>query len=469
MRPLEIILPILLAAYLLWPFFAPRPRVVKALPTISLLLIGLHLLTEGWRWQMIPMYVLLSAVFLASLPAFLRPGQPGSEKPRGWCLLAAILSLVLLAMASLLPALLPVPELLAPTGPYPVGTRTIVLTDTNRKELYSGKDEPRRFMVQIWYPAVPPPAGTKQAPWMSEARIVAPAIAQYIELPVFFLDHLVLSHTDSYENIPVRPGEAYPLLLFSHGWNGFRQQSTFLMEELASHGYIVAAMEHPYGARLTVFPDGSIVPNNPAALPKGKPQDEYEVAARILVNQWSGDLAYALDYFTQLNQADPQGQFTGQIDITRVGVFGHSTGGGATVQFCGTDPRCKVGVTLDAFMRPVGTQVLDGGTRQPFLYLFSELWPFERNTELFNRYYSHVSPSNRVITILGADHYDFSDLPALSPLAPQLGLKGPINGTRVQRIINTYVLAYFNQQFKNTPTQLFDGPQTDYPELRYDK
>ncbi|MEI7850057.1 MAG: hypothetical protein WCK35_29970, partial [Chloroflexota bacterium] len=112
--------------------------------------------------------------------------------------------------------------------------------------------------------------------------------------------------------------------------------------------------------------------------------------------------------------------------------------------------------------------VLDHGTQQPFFYLFSEYWPFERNTELFDRYYSHIASTNHVITILGADHYDFSDIPALSPLAPQLGLKGPINGERVQKIINTYVLAFFDQQLKNIPTDLMEGPQAAYPDVRYD-
>jgi hypothetical protein len=49
-----------------------------------------------------------------------------------------------------------------------------------------------------------------------------------------------------------------------------------------------------------------------------------------------------------------------------------------------------------------------------------------------------------------------------------LGLKGPINGPRVQRIINDYVLAYFDWQFKEISSALFNGPQMAYPEVRYD-
>ena len=470
MRPLEIIIPTMLAIYILWPVFGSRPRLTMFLPTLVLILILVHIFTEGMRWQMYPLYALGVILFLMSLPALSHTGPVQNEVTAPWKTNAiATILLLVLGIITAIPALLPVPSVLKPGGPFVVGNKTTVLVDSFRKELYSGKDEPRKFMIELWYPANQPAPGTKMAPWMPEAKIVAPAIADYIQLPHFFLDHLTLAKSSSYENIPPnRNSGPYPVLIFSHGWNGFRQQSTFLMQELASQGYIVVAMEHPYGARLTVYPDGSIAPNNPAALPKGKPDNEYEAAGRILVNQWAGDISFALDYLAQLNQDDPQGQFNHLLDLDKIGVFGHSTGGGATIEFCGKDPRCKAGLTLDAFMRPVSLTVLDNGTRQPFFYMFSELWPFERNTELFNRYYSHTSPENHVVTIMGADHYDFSDLPALSPLAPQLGLKGPINGQRVQKIITTYVLAFFDQQFKSIPTNLLTGPQADYPDVRYD-
>ena len=469
MRPLEIIILILLAIQFIWPFFGSRPRAAAFLPAFVLILILVHILIEGSRWQMYPLYGLGLLLFFSGLPAMINPAFLNPDQIRGWKIVLPVLGLVFWGIFSLIPTLLPVPSLKLPSGPFPVGTRTMVITDPTRNEIYSGKEEPRKFMVEFWYPAVKPASGINPAPWMPEAKIVAPAIADYIKLPHFFLDHLNLAKSASYENIPADTSAGpYPILIFSHGWNGFRQQSTFLMQELASHGYIVVAMEHPYGSRMTVFPDGSIIPNNPAALPKDKPTVEYETAARILVNQWAGDIGYTLDYLSQPGNIDPASQITDLIAFDKVGVFGHSTGGGATIQFCGTDPRCKVGLTLDAFMRPVGLDVLEHSTQQPFFYLFSEYWPFERNTELFNRYYSHVNPTNHVITILGSDHYDFSDLPALSPLAPQLGLKGPINGERVQNIINTYVLAFFDQQLKNIPTALLEGPQAAYPDVRYD-
>ena len=232
------------------------------------------------------------------------------------------------------------------------------------------------------------------------------------------------------------------------------------------------SIQHTYGAILTVFPDGAIAPNNPSALPGGVPEDEYDLAARKLVAQWATDIGYTLNILTEWNAKDPAGRFSGLLDLERVGAMGHSTGGGAVIQFCATDPRCKAGLTMDAFMTPVSESALDSGLQQPFLFLFSQDWADKidsKNNRLFARFYPNLGQFAPVITILGTNHYDFSDLPALSPLAPQLGLKGPLNGARAQEIINAYTLAFFDQEFKDIPNALFDGSNIDYPEMRYEQ
>ena len=473
MRPLEIAIPLLLALYRCWPLLhRRRPPALGILPTFTLIVMITHNRVEGMRWQMYPLYAFTVLVFFMSLPAFLRARGEGETlvRPTGYRLLGLIAALGLLAVSTALPVLLPVPSVPAPRGPYAVGTFTRLLVDQARPEIYSGRDEPRKLMVQVWYPAQLPPLEAQPAAWMPDAKVVAPEIAEYIGLPRFFLDHLALAKTSSYENLPpAREGGPYPLLVFVHGWNGFRQQGTFIMQELASQGYVVASLDLPYGARMVVFPGGSVAPNNPAALPPSRslPQDEYEAVARKLVDQWSADIDYTLGVLEIIN-TDPAEPLNSLLDMNKVGIFGHSTGGGATIQFCGTNARCKAGLTYDAFVRPVSVEVLENGTSQPFLYIFSELWPFERNTELFDGYYRRVAVSNRVLTILGADHYDFTDLPALSPLAPQLGLKGPIPGAQVQKILKDYTLAFFDLALKGKPTSLLDGPSKDYPDVRFD-
>lgn len=470
MRPLEIVLPILIGGYVLWPVVAGRRRRpwVGAVPLLAVVVMLLHLLLEGGRWQMIPLYLLAGVTAVAGAWGLGRP-RTGEFRRRSWQGAGLVGTAVVVAAAAALPGLLPVPDVPPPTGPYAVGTVTLELVDDTRAEIYAdGAGGPRRFLVQVWYPALPERSDLP-APWMENARIVAPAIAEWLSLPSFFLDHLELARTSSYLEAPVDPaGAPYPLLIFSHGWGGFRAQNTFQMQELASHGYVVVGMEHTYGAVVTVFPDGSVAYNDPAALPDGVPDAEYDAAARRLVQQWIGDMAFALDKLEAWDRMDPAGRFTGVLDGTRVGALGHSTGGGAAVEFCATSVRCDAGLGMDVWMTPVSEATLERGVAQPFLFLFSEQWPTAKNQALFERLRQGSNPADRTITILGADHYDFSDLPALSPLAPQLGLKGPIPGMRVQQIINAYSLAFFGQALKDEPAMLMASPSPAYPEVRFD-
>ena len=454
MRPIEFVIPLLVAVYLLVP--GPCSFIIRILPTSALLLILIHFFVEGYRWQMLPIYAL--TLILTATTFFSLDVKPP----------ASYMTLILLAISTAIPILLPVPSIPTPSGPYQVGTRIYELTDPARKEIYSGKDESRRFMIQIWYPSEIE-AGDQRAPWMSQAEIFAPAIAGQIGMPSFFLNHLALVKIPAYiESKVARSDQAYPIILFSHGWNGFNAQNTSQALELASHGYIVIGIQHAYGAVITLFNDGTVAKNNPAALPAGAPTEEYETAAHILSDQWAADLGFTLD-FMQLQNNDPKSPFHALLDFDRVGVYGHSTGGGAAIQFCGTDIRCKSLLGMDPFMRPVSYEVIDGGVTQPSFFMFSQKWKDDvdsRNNELFHKFYPNVQEPLGVVSIDGTSHYDFADLPLLSPLAPQLGLKGPINGKRVTTIINDYLLSFFNMTLKGETTSLFEDQSQKYTEVK---
>jgi predicted dienelactone hydrolase len=457
MRPLEIMIPILLAAYLLWR--RPHPLWIRLLPGLVLIATVTHLITEGYRWQMIPLY--LFTAILVALSFW------GVELRR----VRSVLISFLLAVATALPILLPVPSIPKPNGPYQVGTHIYELTDASRPEIYSGKYNARRFQIQVWYPSEPSPSD-ERAPWMARADIFAPAIATYIHMPSFFLDHLALVKMPAYKESKIAATEdGYPVILFSHGWNGFNAQNTGQAIQLASYGYVVVGVQHPYGAVITVFNDGTIAHNNPSALPSGAPDEEYEAAAQTLVHQWADDLGYATDFLEDQTN-DPESPFYKSLDLARLGVYGHSTGGGAAIQFCGTDSRCKALLGMDPFMRPISVEVLESGVTQPAFFMFSQRWADDtdsRNNLLFYKFVSNVPETFGMISIDGTAHYDFSDLPLLSPLAPRLGLKGPISGKRVTTIINDYLLSFFNATLKGVPTGLFEEQNQKYNEVQFRK
>ncbi len=389
--------------------------------------------------------------------------KPALSKGR---LVLVVLTTIFVFLGVGLAAAFPVPRIRPPEGKLKVGTTSFSLLDAARQEIWADNPNlPRSLMLQAWYPTENT-ANLQKAPWMDNIEIIAPKISEWIGMPDWFLSHLQYSLSNSYLDAPLSNAlEKYPVVLFSHGRGGFRAQNTFQFEALASEGIVVISIEHPYGSVVSIFPDGSVANFNPNNLPPDEtPLEEYEITANILVSQWVEDIGFVLDALALNNQAGPAGFLANRLDLNRVGLMGHSTGGAAITEFCADDPRCIAGLGLDTWTRPISKQVLSAGPQQPFVFMFSSDWPSERNWELFNELYS-TSSKSAAFVIEGTDHYDFTDLPALSPFAPQLGLKGPLNAARVQTIILDYTTTFFKRAFSSDFSSPW-LPQTDYSEVR---
>ena len=454
MAVLEILLPLVLAAWLIWLVITPNaPRWRRFFPFGALALTVLHVLFF-YRWQMIPLYAFTAGTALWSA---LKLNAPPKQDRRGARLAFGTLGIVFLAVCAAPPFLFPIPDIPSPTGEYPVGTFSAPLTDPNRGEIWGdAPGGPRQLMVQVWFPAAG--TGAETAPWMDNVEIVAPAISEWIGMPAFFLDHLAYAQSDAYLDVAPADG-VFPVILFSHGWGGFRTQSTYLMQELASQGFVVLSIDHSYGNVTTVFPDGTVIPHDPNTLPEDDlPTEEYDRRVNVLGTQWAADNAFVLDMLENWHRGTIESVLTGKLDFTRVGVMGHSTGGGAMVEFCAQDTRCDAALLLDGWLPPVSPEVRAAGLSQPVIFMYSELWPSTRNNELFSTLYAASTNDAYEIRIAGTDHYDFSDLPALSPLASTLGLKGPLSGDRVTEIVSGYTVAFFNTYLNEKPDDLLQSP-----------
>jgi dienelactone hydrolase len=305
---------------------------------------------------------------------------------------------------------------------------------------------------------------------MDRLDVPGPTIARYLGLPSFFLNHVGLVSTNSYPNAPLNPAEApYPVVIYSHGWTGFRTVNLNQSEALASRGYIAVAMDHTYGAMLTVFADGRVALNNPAALPPDIPKDVYDLASQKLEATYAADLRFVLDQLALVNLGAIPSPLTGRLDLARVGLYGRSTGGGAVVLACSQDKRCRAGLGMDAWLGPVPPAVIAQGRAQPFLFMRSEVWATAKNDALLDTLYTGVQSDVYRMTIRGTKHYDFTLLPLITPLAPVLGLKGPIEGQRGVAIITDYQLAFFDRCFKGQVRPLLDGPSPSYSEVTFER
>src|SRR5690606_27905272 len=103
---------------------------------------------------------------------------------------------------------------------------------------------------------------------------------------------------------------------------------TSLLTEIASHGYVVAAVSHPYSLFVTVLPDDRIIyANESGYLDPFLAPEESEAATERIGAVWVEDIIFALDQLEQFNADDER--LAGHLNLEQVGVFGHSFGGGA--------------------------------------------------------------------------------------------------------------------------------------------
>jgi predicted dienelactone hydrolase len=384
---------------------------------------------------------------------------------------------ILITLVVTLASCIQAAELPEPRGNYPIGITYLSFTDQNRPEIFtSDPTDNREITVKAWYPAEPV-ENAKLAPYIRNAEEI---------VPIFNLPTSIINiKTHSKLDLSVSQArETFPVLLFSHGWGEHFSQNTVLMEELASHGYIVFSIAHHYEAKFSFYPDGHFITiddsserfleimdeqRNPEAfavfekMRNTKSYEEQEAVFRqsnelmpkLLVESpriWADDISFLIDELENINQDNSI--FSGKMNLEQIGVFGMSMGGIASGQVCITDKRCMAGINMDG---GIYGDFLDTKISQPFMFMSSE-----RYRGYDNIFSDHVNNSVYTITIHRADHYNFHDLSILDPSSDRLG---EIDGYRMLKIINDYTLAFFNKHLKGIDSGLLNGLSSEYPEV----
>jgi len=433
-----------------FPSIKRSPWIVY-IPGLGMLFTLIHLGLEKFRWQMLPAYGLVFVFFLLSLRRIKSGGRPPDKQPprRFLLILGFIFRLLVFTLVAALPVLIPVFRLPEPTGPYPVGTAMLYLVDYARPETLSpDPNDYRELMVQVWYPARAEP-GARLAPLM--------------EHPPPQFGHLSLVRTHAYRDVPVSNAQpSYPVLIFSHGHVGFIEQNLTQMEELASQGYIVCSMAHPYHTIATGFPDGRVVPADSDLANdflKGISPSREVYAEHLRI--WTDDTRFLIDELERFQAGEKESLFVGKLDMDRLGIFGQSFGGVTAVQVCSLDDRCQAGINLDAGLPGNYTgRVTDFRLDQPFMFMLNESAGYNRGV-----IFGGLDNTVYVVTVRGTRHFDFTDLGLYSPVFKFTESFGLIDRRRMVEIINSYTAAFFDRYLKGETSPLLDGPSPDYPEV----
>ncbi|MEO8613075.1 MAG: carboxylic ester hydrolase [Chloroflexota bacterium] len=500
MRPVETLLS--LANLLTFCILViPQLRAIHWIDYLALITVLIavgQILVEGSRWQMVPAYVLAG---LFGLVCLLQNFVPASGiiaqilTNRFVIGLSVGLGVLGLASSIALPMILPIFHFPRPTGQYQIGTVTYHWVDTSRHEIFSTDPNAyRELIVQIWYP-VKGNTSSVRAPYVQDADVLSPALARLTHfLPGFAFNHFKYVTTDAIPFAPVATDQpSYSVLIYLEGLSGYRQNSTFQIEELVSHGYIVVGIDQPYAAASVVFPDGQqIIGLTKAQMEPFTQQSLGPVEPAPILNgqaltngnmpYFAGDVSFTLDQLTALDKTDPNGILTGRLDLQRVGTFGISLGAMVASEACHMEPRLQACLMMDAAMP---ANVVQAGLRQPGMWItrdadtmrlerqrsggWSEADITQTLTTMRAVFEKSLLGEGYYVQVPGMFHVNFTDAPYFSPLTPQLGFAGPnINAQRGFDIINAYSLAFFDQHLQSRPAALLDGPSNQYPEVLFE-
>jgi hypothetical protein len=246
----------------------------------------------------------------------------------------------------------------------------------------------------------------------------------------------------------------YPVLLFSHGYGGVVMQNTALMEELASHGYVVFSIAHPYESLVSSFPDGSVIY-----------EDDKDVFDNIggSLNIWANDTLFLVDQLEISDNPDIPNIFWGKLDFSRIGALGHSFGGTTAEQVCLADIRLQAGISFDS---PHGSLANTMNMTKPFMLLFG---PDFGNQLMNDVVFNNAENTCYGLYVSGTRHHNFADVNLWSSLLKSFGLLGSIDGYRMLEILTEYVLAFFDTHLMGDVSTLLDGPSSSYPEVTFHK
>jgi predicted dienelactone hydrolase len=255
-------------------------------------------------------------------------------------------TLLLIGLAAALPQ---------PTGSLPVGRVTVEWVDRSRIEPLSADRSPRTLMVDIWYPAEAS-SGTP-APYLDVASFERAIGAAGLRRQLGSAYEVVKDgrvQTHAITGAPFsRSVTRAPILIFSPGGGLVREVYVAQIEDLVSHGYVVAAITHPYDSIVTVYPDGHWITYDSKRWPE---IPDFPGTWNLNQLKWHArDIRFVLDELERANRTGTSGlPFAGHLDLERVGALGHSFGGVAAAQACQSDRRFKACLNEDglAGMQP---------------------------------------------------------------------------------------------------------------------
>lgn len=407
--------------------------VCRAIEWFAFVLILLLMKRGGdFRFRFCLILLLIRAAVALILYLLKRRKASGNQSKAG-AIVNAVCGIILLAI-SLIPSFLFTGYRgLETTGAYKVKHAAAIVVDENRTETFEMDGSKREVPVHFYYPETE-------------------------------------SAGDS----------SFPLVLFSHGAFGYYQSNTSTYMELASNGYVVVSLDHPYHSFFTKDTDGKLITVNPDFLNEVMSSNDESVSKEEvfrLSHKWleirTADIRFVLDSIKNAKTQDAltsawfvSDDGTGaeirkvlaMTDTDKIGLMGHSLGGAASVTVGRQREDIDAVIDIDGTMIGEETGYADGKYQYPeepypvpLLSIDNESHYLEGKTSdllYVNQFVLANALDSRHTYFVGSGHMNFTDLPLLSPALSSLLGTGSIDETKCVQTMNQLILTYYNAYLK---------------------
>ncbi|KAI1371188.1 hypothetical protein F4677DRAFT_457298 [Hypoxylon crocopeplum] len=338
-----------------------------------------------------------------------------------------------------------------PTGPYQVGVVKHTIEHINTNDPLAPNNVSTAFLATIYYPTLQKPEGAPK-PYLN------PETAEIVGKPWNYTSGLLASITSTLQqDAPFLKGPVgqspYPTLLFGPGGGGPPVEgNTILLSELASYGYTVIGLDHPFEQPYIQYPNGTGV------IGVDIDYDDPELINAIYETRLVDNTAF-LKCFPELVH-----KLKAPINTTHIGSFGYSLGGASALGSMYDDSRLISGLNLDGTVYDkLNSTAAD--EKKPVFFLGSEYHntDFEIGDITWEIFLSQQTGYVREFSIIGTTHHDFCDDTFWKTIEDVDQAAGPINGNRQVNILNTYVKAFFDFTLLGQHSPILDGPSADWP------
>lgn len=368
----------------------------------------------SFRWMLLG-----ALLFILTVNAAISLIRKNTKRYKASTILWKSIVTIFAFIIALLPAVVfPQHQPLQTTGKFEVATASYTYTDKNRIEEFTETGDNRFVNVEFWYP----------------------------------------KNADG----------KYPLLVFSHGAYGIKASSTSTYNELASHGYIVASIDHPYHSFYTASEDGKTAMINAEYNKEVSDMNKEGIYTREelyeAIQKWmklrTDDMNFVIDTILEKSQSDKDTVYQ-HINPEKIGVFGHSMGGSASVWLGRERQDISAVVNIDApffseleYKKELGDfAAKEEAYKTPLLNVYSDdVWDQlgKNSTYAANKLDNENFKNAYNVHLKGAKHLSLTDMPLFSPIIADIlqGGKADIDQKYCLETENRLIVQFFDYELK---------------------